>query len=229
MIIPVASGTSLNFKVVGGTSEPANPKENTIWVNTDAEITGWGFSASAPTNPAEGMIWFQTGTSSPAAFNALKKNGIAVYPNGCKQYVSGAWVAKTAKTYQNSTWQEWRVYLFRQGDAAVSMGVKGSSYSVSNGIVSFKGNGTGWHCTWFSALVDLTNAETICVEGSFNESPGLAIWRDGTSIDSNSPAAQVTCSSSGAVLDVSSFSGMYYVGFKHTYTTEQKVYNCWYM
>jgi hypothetical protein len=35
----------LNFKVVGGTSEPANPKENTIWINTDENITDWAFSA----------------------------------------------------------------------------------------------------------------------------------------------------------------------------------------
>ena len=38
----------LNFKVVGGTSEPSNPKENTIWVNTDVEITGWHFANDDP-------------------------------------------------------------------------------------------------------------------------------------------------------------------------------------
>jgi hypothetical protein len=43
-----AGGSSLNFTVVGGTTEPANPKENTIWVNTDQEITGWCFSAKEP-------------------------------------------------------------------------------------------------------------------------------------------------------------------------------------
>ena len=43
-----SSGASLNFKVVGGTTEPANPSENTIWVNTDEPITSWIFSAKNP-------------------------------------------------------------------------------------------------------------------------------------------------------------------------------------
>ena len=33
----------LNFEIVGGTTQPSNPKENTIWVNTDQEITNWLF------------------------------------------------------------------------------------------------------------------------------------------------------------------------------------------
>lgn len=41
-------GAELNFEVVGGTSAPASPKENTIWVNTDTEITSWVFSAKRP-------------------------------------------------------------------------------------------------------------------------------------------------------------------------------------
>ena len=43
------AGGGLNFKVVGGTSAPASPKENTIWVNTSTAITSWDFSATEPT------------------------------------------------------------------------------------------------------------------------------------------------------------------------------------
>lgn len=39
---------SLGFEVVGGTSAPSNPKENTIWVYTDTEITGWQFASDDP-------------------------------------------------------------------------------------------------------------------------------------------------------------------------------------
>lgn len=41
-------GNPLNFKVVGGTSAPANPAENIIWVNTGTAITGWHFDAEEP-------------------------------------------------------------------------------------------------------------------------------------------------------------------------------------
>lgn len=101
------SGGGLNFKVVGGTSAPASPKENTIWVNTDAEITSWAFSATEPEASAAGMVWISTGKTSTAPFNALKKNNITIYPISAKQYVGGAWVDKTAKIYQNGAWADW--------------------------------------------------------------------------------------------------------------------------
>ena len=73
----------------------------------EMKIAGHIFSATQPENPVEGMVWFQTGMSSNAAFNALKKNSIEVYPTGCKQYVVDAWVTKTAKTCINGDWVDW--------------------------------------------------------------------------------------------------------------------------
>ena len=103
----VGVGTSLNFSIVGGTSQPVNPKENTIWVNTDTRISGWVFSASDPESPTEGMVWILTGISSTVKFNALKKNGIQVYPISAKQYINGVWVNKTAMSYQGGKWVNW--------------------------------------------------------------------------------------------------------------------------
>ena len=114
-------GSSLNFKVVGGTSAPASPAENTIWVNTAADITGWTFSPAAPSSPKEGMVWLKTGLNSPVGFNALKKNGLWVYPTACQQYISGAWVAKTAKTYQSGAWVEWLYWLYDTGSKKVEL------------------------------------------------------------------------------------------------------------
>ena len=48
MIYVLGGGANLNFKVVGGTTEPASLKENTIWVNTDQKITSWHFGAEEP-------------------------------------------------------------------------------------------------------------------------------------------------------------------------------------
>lgn len=41
-------GLPLNFKVVGGTTQPANTKENTLWVNTNEKITTWVVSDQEP-------------------------------------------------------------------------------------------------------------------------------------------------------------------------------------
>ena len=108
----------LNFTVVGGTSQPSNPIENTIWVNTDAEITSWVFSATQPTG-SEGMLWFMTNTSAPVPIDIMKENDIMLYPTDCKQYISGAWINKTANTYQSGEWKDWRAYIFRSGDGVI--------------------------------------------------------------------------------------------------------------
>ena len=106
----------LNFKVAGGTAEPANPRENMTWIHTDVPITRHYFSATQPENMAEGEVWISTGRSSRVAFNALKKNSIMVYPMKAKQMVSGSLVERTAKTYQDGQWREWTTYLFTNGD-----------------------------------------------------------------------------------------------------------------
>lgn len=127
-IVRRGGGTSLNFKVIGGTTQPTSASENTIWVNTGTEITDWIFSATQPTTRSDGKalsggeVWFNISTSSPTPINALKKNGLYVYPNACKQYVGGAWEIKPAQTYQGGKWADWRAYFFDNGDLGISGG-----------------------------------------------------------------------------------------------------------
>ena len=80
-------GSSLNFNVKLGTSQPSSPKENDIWVNTNVTDAEWVFSATQPASKSN-LVWIKTGTASDAAFNALKENGIWVYPMEAKQYVN---------------------------------------------------------------------------------------------------------------------------------------------
>lgn len=102
-----SGSAGVNFKIVGGTTQPTAARENTIWVNTDTAISGWAFSASAPAEPVEGLVWLQTGTYSNVEFNALRKNEIQVYPLTAKQYIDSAWVEKTAYSYQGGSWVSW--------------------------------------------------------------------------------------------------------------------------
>ena len=50
------------------------------------------------------MIWIVTGTAGRAAFNALRRNTVMVYPNSVKQYTGGIWKYVSAKVYQNGAW-----------------------------------------------------------------------------------------------------------------------------
>lgn len=101
----------LNYSVVGGTTEPEEPTQNMIWIQTETPIGRVFFGNSEPNETfMEGDVWIYTGTISSVAFNSLKIGNSymnMVYPLSAKQYVSGAWADKTAKSYQNSEWVDW--------------------------------------------------------------------------------------------------------------------------
>lgn len=135
--------SSLNFAVVGGTEQPIDPKENTIWVNTNKEITSWIMDANQPENLTEGMVWISAGTSSTVAFNALKKNGIQVYPLSAKQYVSGAWVDVTAMSYQGGKWVEWFVWNGELYDSGNEYEIVTGGWFITEGRIGWDlGEGT---------------------------------------------------------------------------------------
>ena len=174
------AGGGLNFKVVGGITQPTG-KENLIWVNTNVTITGYVFAATPPESPTAGTVWISTGTNSPAAFNAEKKNGLWIYPTGCKQYVSDAWVTKTAQTYQNGAWVSWYTYLLADGVTLAALGswtnksqcsFTGGKIVCSAAIDSETGGLGGW-C--FPTILDVTNFKTLYVKLQITETQATGI------------------------------------------------------
>ena len=168
----VGGGAGLNFKVVGN-PQPSNPVENTVWIDTDTPITSYIFSATQPTG-AEGMVWFETALSSPVEFNALKKNSVMVYPIATKQYVSGAWVDKIAKIYQDSGWKSVlsTVYLFKSGEGNLvpftkKLSSSGSGYAceiTTSNITasSYVNDGDAGYVSFYTtSKVDLTGYSTL--------------------------------------------------------------------
>lgn len=99
-----ALGPSLNFNIVGGSSQPLSPTPNMIWVETETAINGYVFSIEEPTSPSNGLIWVVTGTNNIHSFSVIKNNLIMVYPSSILQYINNDWEVKTAYIYQNSTW-----------------------------------------------------------------------------------------------------------------------------
>lgn len=100
-------GPGLAVKVVGGTVKPENPKEGTIWVNTDQNISAWSMRSTEPGSPVEGMVWLTI--NAEPAINTVKKNEIRVKPIRAKQYTGGVWVVKEAKYYDAGQWRELKV------------------------------------------------------------------------------------------------------------------------
>ena len=231
-------GTSLNFDVKAYATEEAllaaTPKENTIGIITTNKITGWMFAAADPAEPVEGMVYITTGTKSDIAFNALKKNGIQVYPLSAKQYVSGALVDVTAMSYQGGEWVSWlpQNYLYYEGyeydditggwDGFV--GYVGSSTTYSLGTFTKKeksiriANISGAKTTVAAApknTIDLTDVNTVVfnlVEVIENVDFFISTVRS-NKFEANSVATVKAYAGDKTVsIDVSTLSGSYYIG-----------------
>ena len=238
----IQTGAKLNFQVVGGTAAPANPAENTIWVNTDQAITSWVFSHNQPDSPSEGMVWIVNGVSGISEFDAVSDVSLRVQVAGVKQYVSGAWVVKTAKVYQNGAWHETILYLYNNGynNTSVTGGWTTTRYNYSSDVgnqgtptitynaanIKYVSN-QNQHCIFNTVQkVDLTPYKTLkatiskCILGNGNSRMNLSVkntpncyyW---TYVASSSVSGANTYS-----VNVESLRGEYYIVFNSYSGTE---------
>lgn len=233
-------GAALNFVVIPN-PKPETAKENTIWVDTDS-ITSWVFSATAPDNPKAGMVWFSVAASSGVEFNALRKNGIHIYPVSAKQYIGGEWVNKTAKSYQNDAWVEWlpEGALYWHGNECVAVtggwtskawklqsdaGTTAQTYQITRNPdnLTFTKTGQIGAVMHTAQAINLTNAKAIRFKGEMSKASkttwvAFHVWSSisGNYWATNSKATVATDTTAGKkefTLDVSALTGNFYLGF----------------
>ena len=245
MIINMTGGGSgLNFAIVGGTTQPTNPRPNTIWVNTSTVITDWVFSYTEPTSPVSGMIWIRTGKSSPVAFNAVKKSGLYIYPTACYQYASGEWTSKTATSYIGSEWVDMKYWgtIIEDGRTDYTMNVIGKpidlNYPAMTNPTIVSGDncleivGTSGYGMAYFENIDLTDATKLTVTGTFaivdtaaDNAFNLAVWSSLGNYIRINMVASTPLTESGAELNVSSLTGKYIVGITMATDNIQKITN----
>lgn len=221
----IPEGVELNFEVVGGTVAPSAPEENTIWVNTTTEISSVVFCAPQAA-AKDGRVWIALGTSSPASFQPIPSGTdgywIYIYPLEAKQYINGAWVRKTAKTWKNGSWVDWITYIYNKGNPSCSFLLKAirpnSSFTspaedpivtAQDGVYSIRnvGGASSGSCgvAYVSQKVDLTNVSTIWVDGDFippntnyKTYPYIGVWSSfGTYAADNLATRFSPCSETG--------------------------------
>lgn len=224
----------LNFKVVGN-PQPTNPRENTIWVNTDTPISGWSFSSIG--NPTwsmeEGFVYIKAITADSnysAWFNAYKKTAMKNYeiilsPISAKQYVGGAWQDKAAKIYQGGKWVDWwNGELYNAGNEYTFL----TGGFVTSGTCTLEkqadrmkltNNAVGGILT--KNPIDLTEYKTVELKviPYTNDGYCLIATKKATTTmynDSSIAASKIGSTTNGVLatrtIDVSSLSGDYYIG-----------------
>lgn len=210
----ILSLQSLNFEVVGN-PKPQNPKENTIWLNTDVAIPSWTFDAVEPGSGADGSAFIKIGKEGNYAFNALKENRLVVYPLYAEQYVSDAWGIVEAQIFKNNKWNALsaEVVLFDGvlntatfGDYVAQDGVK--NFTISNGDIRFY----YYNSSRFTELFDVTAFDRIEMYFKNYNNVGVDIYLVDESGNKNKLVRSGTeASGSTVTYDVSAYTGKYYV------------------
>ena len=181
------------------------------------------------------MVWFNTGATSPAAMDVLgDTDKIFVYPLSCQQYVSGAWVEKTAQTCIGGVWVPWwNGELYKNGEkyASITGGwvtttqkyndtVEGSSITgkqptLTDGDSSLKAALTGalQSGTLRTAnMVDLSDFKTITLKGTLASShPYCRLYVTTNASGNYGSITNYSQLANTTTLDVSKLSGKYYV------------------
>lgn len=220
-----SSGGS-NFSVVGGETQPSDPKENTIWVKTDTEIAGYILSPDAPMTPGEGMVWIYAGTSGNVQFNALKKNALIVYPGSVMQFVGGVWQYADAYIFQNKQWIQfalaWDGYYFQDGEQHVEItggwtsdGWNSTGTTTAGSILEVSSSSASKAARIGTVNpIDLTDVDTLYFDSTTGKNGNAysAYLYVSTAKDHASIVAQATITEVGmGSIDVSGLSGDYYL------------------
>lgn len=127
-------GNLLRLKVVGSTSAPSNPKENTIWIKTSVPILGcqvffneltygdfWkgqgNGSVYIPFQAANSSYWASTGANITVQKRSFAEFNVNFL--GCKQLINDEWVSMDAYIYHGSSWIQfssvWNGELYMEG------------------------------------------------------------------------------------------------------------------
>ncbi len=158
-------GAALNFKITASVAQPENPKENTVWVETDTPFSYYIFDATQPSGREqagglqEGDLWFSSGSLSPHPMNIAKKNAVKIYPVSVYQFLNGGFVQKQARIFKNGAWHILILSLFESGNTHATL--SGGWVGGTVGQVISLGTDTS---TSTNNLIDLTGVNTIVVK-----------------------------------------------------------------
>ena len=173
--VNAGAGGGVDLHVVGSATRPANPRNNTIWVETSNTITGWELGYKRPETPSEGDVFiFANGATSTADMEISGASGragkqiVKVTPSYAYQYINGAWADKPTKFYVNGGWVDTMTTLYDRGTYSSSWASPywtGSFTSASNHVTVDQSN-YGNKTALSTLTVDLTGIQTVQIEYS---------------------------------------------------------------
>ena len=242
--ISVNTSTALSiYPCISVSTLPSIAYDNDIAVITTEEITNWCIQPEEPTSPTEGALWIVTRDGAYAWFNIGTASApILIHPAGIYQYVNGAWVYKDSYIWQNNDWMQIVGYIYNAGEeydvltggwqvlnASNGTGVK----NADNIYLSFKSSSARNSSLWSIGLIDVTPFNKLCFQINISTATnqlnvGLATTNNTTGTVPGVINAQFTTTGlRTASVDISEFTGNYYIGF-YANATNVNIYKIWF-
>ena len=190
--------------VVDGTTQPENPADNTIWVNTDVDMGLCYLAPNAPDSPEVGDVWVNTtnkynSNGTNASTNLIRVNDnpyLEINVLNISQWDGSAWVNRDGSAiYANGAWTAMALYIFNYGtqneaypwkfgrkylgsaliDSCLDSMVYGANYiAAQNAYVGDGSNGYGMIMTSVPVNVTNYNKYSFTVQRGGNSGFGYA-------------------------------------------------------
>lgn len=167
------AGGGISLKVKGGTTAPASPAENTVWVNTDVAVATVYVCYDTPSTPRSGSVWIKPADNGNNTVSLSKRDIVVLRVGVVSQYISSAWVGKDASVYVSGSWvpiQEWAYNNgTKYGEFTPALGSNGlySDESATNGYLRLydKDSAAGWKnaCLYTSEVKGTKDAHALHV------------------------------------------------------------------
>lgn len=185
-----SGGGGLNLKVVGGTTQPATTRENTIWVNTTTAITGYVLSPTQPETGTEGLVWLKTADTG-VEINVGRKNAVLLHLADGKLYTGGAWANVEGWVYAGASWTQFawqRLYLFKDGvdNTELTGGWTNKNWkvyssgtgtvSIADGKINFAGHSNGYPGGGTVNAIALDSFKKLAAVITCNNSSGMSLF-----------------------------------------------------
>lgn len=168
----------LELTVVGGTTQPSSPKNNTLWVNTDVAIGAVSLGPAAPDSPVLGDVWVNTGVRygtdstvavGPKTLAVCENPFLEINVMNFMQYDGLAWAWCDGGVYANGAWSGMALYIYYYGTLnelyPLSNGRSdGDQYTLNNATINYSE-------TYFNPVSTYTSAK----RGAVITNPGCVV------------------------------------------------------
>ena len=201
-IVGIAKLGGGSITVLGSTTKPSNPEENTVWVTTSMPFNEIYLQAAMPSYPVLGDIWINTGVgyNSSGNANVAEENTLTIVESPhiditigtVAQWDGTAWTYPGVEIYKNGEWHSEVFYIFHAGvwgnlgpftksyawgyNNKTGTGTPGSTILSDGSVKSYAAGGVAsYYLNGFLAGgLDVTRFNTLSVSARQGTYPGTS-------------------------------------------------------